>query len=103
MIQKLKNWLIKKLGGITQEEAAKAKRKEWIDVGLASKVTMLPIELNVKKYNCMFAPRDAMESYAKHELFERIKPYIRTEIDPCMEAITAKIMILPYTEADHDT
>lgn len=103
MIQKLKNWLIKKLGGITQEEVAKTKRHEWIAQGLESKVTTRPVELKVEKYNCMFAPRDAMESYVKHELFEQMKPYIRVEINPRMEAIIARIMILPYSEVANDS
>lgn len=103
MIHKLKNWLIKKLGGVTQEEIGKARKIEWVCEGFSSRKTNLPVELNAETWDVSFAPEGAMESYIKHKLIEKVLPFILIERDSRIQTIRARIMVLPYEGTAHDT
>ena len=100
MIQKLKNWLIKKLGGITKEEIDKTNRIERICEGFSPREIGLPVELNVETWDVPFAPEGAMETSVKHKLLEEVLPYILIERDSRIETIRASIMVLPYKETE---
>jgi hypothetical protein len=100
MTQNLKNWLIKKLGGVTQKEIDKARKIEWICEGFSSRKTVLPVELNAETWEVPFAPEGAMESCVKHKLLEKVLPYILIERDSRIETIRARIMVLPYEETE---
>ena len=98
MWQKLKNRLIKKLGGYTKEEYRHKKPSVGITGPIKSR-TVEPVELKcrVNLYDA-FVPADAAESYARTELFTKIKPLIHVQVDELNDSCTAKIMILPYNE-----
>lgn len=97
MWQKLKNRLIKKLGGYTKDEYRKKP-----SVGITGPIksrTVEPVEFKcrVNLFN-NFVPAEHAESYARTELFKKIKPYIHVQVDELNDSCTAKIMILPYNE-----
>ena len=97
MWQKLKNWLIHKLGGYTKDEYRK-KPSVGITGPIKSRtVEAVELKCRVNLYDA-FVPADAAESYARTELFTKIKPHIHVQVDELNDSCTAKIMILPYNE-----